>query len=91
MVNQNVGYLEGVWLDGRLAAIYSNKGYGNIWARKKGGDAVFKMGVNILIFALKQEGGNSLKKYVPSLKPGIHTQRNIAGKVLSRERGTLRK
>jgi hypothetical protein len=56
-------YLEGIWLDGRLAVVLSNKGYTQAW-----GDWPYatppldnarqlQLGLNILIFAMNQPGG----------------------------------
>jgi hypothetical protein len=70
-----VPYLEGVWIRGRLAALYSNKGYGNLWDVRPTGDTAFKIGMNILIFALRQEGGKAVKQFDPSLEPGIMAHR----------------
>ncbi|MCE5251873.1 DUF4159 domain-containing protein [bacterium] len=56
----DVHYLEGVWLGDRLVAIYSNKGYAEKWAdlKKMGNnDPQLKMGVNMVVFALTQDGG----------------------------------
>jgi hypothetical protein len=56
-------WLEGVFMDGRLTAIMSNKAYQDVWGRNPGvpGDPTrcFQMGVNIIIFALTQEGSIS--------------------------------
>jgi hypothetical protein len=56
-------WLEGVFMDGRLIAIMSNKAYQDVWGRNPGvrGDPTrcFQMGVNIIIFALTQEGSIS--------------------------------
>jgi len=50
-------YLEGVWYKGRLAAVYSDKGYIIKWNENTNNDPQLKMGVNIIVFALTQEGG----------------------------------
>ena len=52
-----VYFLEGVWLDERLVAIYSDKGYCRLWADDQENEPQLKMGVNMVIFALIQEGG----------------------------------
>jgi hypothetical protein len=54
-------WLEGVFMDGRLLAIMSNKAYQDIWGGNpacRGVDRTrsYQMGVNIIIFALTQEG-----------------------------------
>ena len=64
--------LWGVWIDGRLAAIYSDKGYGHIWktgvnvyryrdfSSSDGSHYNFnpqlKVGLNVMVFALTREG-----------------------------------
>lgn len=50
-------YLEGVWYKGRLAAIYSDKGYIIKWNQNSNNEPQLKIGVNIIVFALTQEGG----------------------------------
>ena len=54
-------YLEGVWLDNRLAVVFSNKGYIVKWTDMKDNDPQLKMGVNMIVFALTQEGGIALR------------------------------
>ena len=56
-----VEYLEGVWLDGRLVAIYSDKGYGLRFRPGSGGHQR-QLGVNMVVFAMKQQGGITVKK-----------------------------
>jgi len=48
--------LEGVYLDDRLVAIYSDKGYVHTWARNFGNEPQLRFGVNAVIFALTQQG-----------------------------------
>jgi hypothetical protein len=64
--------LWGVWIDGRLAAIYSDKGYGYIWQEGplsiesnyyyRGSEEKYdfnpqlKLGVNVLVYSLLREG-----------------------------------
>ena len=64
-------YLEGVKLDGRLVLVYSLKSYRDMWAGRmdelrsflgdqaafRGEERVMQLGVNLLAFALTQEGG----------------------------------
>ena len=54
---KTVPYLEGIWLDGRLAVIYSNKGYVLKWCEFENNEPQLKMGVNMVIYALIHEGG----------------------------------
>jgi hypothetical protein len=49
-------YLEGIYLDGRLAVVYSDKGYGLIWEQDFNNEAQLKMGVNLVVYALTQTG-----------------------------------
>ena len=46
--------LEGVWYKGRLAAIYSDKGYIIRWNDNYDNEPQLKMGVNMIIYALTQ-------------------------------------
>ncbi len=55
--SKDVNYLEGVFYKGRLAAIYSEKGYGVRWAEMSGSEPQLRMAVNMIVFALTQEGG----------------------------------
>jgi hypothetical protein len=55
-------YLEGIWLDNRLVAIYSDKGYGLKWKDMDNNDPQLRMGVNLVVFALTQAGGISQQK-----------------------------
>ncbi len=61
-------YMEGITLDGRLVAIYETKGYIGGWTRhwfintgwtrghKRNNVDIQKLGINIIVFALTQEG-----------------------------------
>jgi len=49
--------LEGVTVDGRLVAIYSRKRYVIKWNDAVNNDPQLRMGVNMLVFALRQKGG----------------------------------
>ncbi|MFC1509766.1 DUF4159 domain-containing protein [Candidatus Omnitrophota bacterium] len=57
-----VYYLEGIWLDERLVAVYSDKGYALKWKSLVNNDPQLKMGVNFVVFALIQSGGISRQK-----------------------------
>jgi hypothetical protein len=61
-MSKQVNYLEGIWLQGRLVAMYSNKGYGGKWAASSGNEPQLKMGVNMVVFALTQEGSIAQQK-----------------------------
>ena len=49
-------HLEGIYLDGRLVAVYSDKGYALVWEAEFGNKPQLKMGVNLVVYALTQEG-----------------------------------
>ncbi len=55
-------YLEGIWLDERLVAVYSDKGYALKWKDLTNNEPQLKMGVNFVVFALTQAGGISQQK-----------------------------
>jgi hypothetical protein len=55
-------YLEGVWLDERLVAVYSDKGYAIKWALLTNNEPQLKIGVNFVVFALTQAGGIAQQK-----------------------------
>ena len=57
-----VYFLEGIWLDNRLVAIYSDKGYADKWKEMINNDPQLKMGVNMVVFALTQEGSIAQQK-----------------------------
>ena len=50
-------YLEGIWIDNRLVAIYSDKGYAHKWKDFSNNTPQIRMGVNMIVFALTQEDG----------------------------------
>lgn len=74
-IQKNPGTLFAVKINGRVAAIYSDKGYGHIWSdgkvkgRKKDAETntrdiesinpVYKMGINMILFAMRQKGGTT--------------------------------
>ena len=58
---QEIRYLEGLFIGERLAAIYSNKRYVNKWNALSNNDPQLKMGVNMLIYSLIQDGGITKK------------------------------
>ena len=51
-----VPYLEGIFIDGRLAVVYSNKAYGVAWQNEYRNEPQLQMGINMVVFALLQEG-----------------------------------
>ncbi|MFC1607061.1 DUF4159 domain-containing protein [Candidatus Latescibacterota bacterium] len=61
MMAKPVHYLEGIWIDGRLAAVYSDKGYCCKWNDPSNNEPQLRMGVNLVVYALTQEGGIAQK------------------------------
>jgi hypothetical protein len=61
-MNKQVLYLEGISIDNRLCAIYSDKGYADKWEDETNNEPQLKMGVNMVVFALTQEGSISQQK-----------------------------
>ena len=61
-MSKQVLYLEGITIEDRLVAIYSNKGYGIKWADTINNEPQLKMGVNMVVFALTQEGSIAQQK-----------------------------
>ncbi len=61
-LSKPVHYLEGVWIDERMVAIYSDKGYAHKWKDLTNNQPQLKMGVNMVVFALIQEGGIAQRK-----------------------------
>jgi len=55
-------YLEGITIDNRMVAIYSDKGYALKWKDNTDNDPQLKMGVNMVVFALTQAGGIAQQK-----------------------------
>jgi hypothetical protein len=48
-------YLEGIWLRGRLIAVYSDRGYGLCWKDGAKFGEQMKMGINLVVYALVQQ------------------------------------
>jgi len=61
-MNQQVHYLEGITIDNRLVAIYSDKGYAIKWQLSSNNEPQLKMGVNMVVFALTQAGSIAQQK-----------------------------
>ena len=61
-VSKAVLFLEGIWLDERLVAIYSDKGYARKWAKMTNNVPQLKIGVNFVVYALTQTGGIAQQK-----------------------------
>ena len=56
ILGQNSYRLEGVFLGNRLVALYSDKGYVHKWAENHGNAPQLRFGINVVVFALTQEG-----------------------------------
>ncbi len=64
IVPGTVIFLEGIWINNRLVAIYSDKGYAHKWSNnptlgpevQQQNEPQLKMGVNMVVFALTQSG-----------------------------------
>ncbi|MFC1650117.1 DUF4159 domain-containing protein, partial [Candidatus Latescibacterota bacterium] len=61
-MSKPVLYLEGIWLEDRLVAIYSDKGYAQKWKDTYNNEPQLRMGVNMVVFALTQEGSIAQQK-----------------------------
>jgi hypothetical protein len=57
-----VHYLEGISLDNRIVVIYSDKGYAYKWKDYSNNIPQLKIGVNMVVFALTQEGSIAQQK-----------------------------
>jgi len=55
-------FLEGIWIGDRLVAIYSDKGYATKWVLLVNNQPQLKIGVNLVVFALTQQGSISQQK-----------------------------
>ena len=62
LMPKQVLYLEGIWLKERLAVVYSNKGYIVRWTDMEDNIPQLKMGANLIVYALRQEGGLAIKQ-----------------------------
>ena len=54
-----VSFFEGIFLNGRLAVVFSNKALGRAWEREFRNEPHLKMGVNLVLFALTQPGARA--------------------------------
>ncbi|MFC1651129.1 DUF4159 domain-containing protein, partial [Candidatus Latescibacterota bacterium] len=55
-------FLEGIWINDRLVGIYSDKGYAIKWSATSNNEPQLRMGVNMVVFALTQEGSIAQQK-----------------------------
>ncbi|MFC1650487.1 DUF4159 domain-containing protein [Candidatus Latescibacterota bacterium] len=61
-LSKRVLFLEGIWIEDRLVAIYSDKGYAIKWERSTNNEPQLRMGVNMVVYALTQEGSVAQQK-----------------------------
>jgi len=61
-LSKRVMFLEGIWIDDRLVAIYSDKGYAKKWELTSNNEPQLRMGVNMVVYALTQEGSVAQQK-----------------------------
>jgi hypothetical protein len=61
-LTKRVLFLEGIWIDDRLVAIYSDKGYAKKWEKTNNNEPQLRMGVNMVVYALTQEGSIAQQK-----------------------------
>jgi len=61
-MSKQVFWLEGITIKDRLVAIYSDKGYAKKWADDTNNEPQLRMGVNMVLFALMQEGSIAQQK-----------------------------
>jgi len=61
-ISDPVRFLEGITIGDRLAVILSNKGYVVSWLDISGNDPQFKMGVNMIIYAITHPDGLFFKQ-----------------------------
>ena len=61
-MSKQVLYLEGITIDDRLVAIYSDKGYARKWEETSNNEPQLKIGVNMVVYALTQEGSIAQQK-----------------------------
>ena len=61
-MNRSEESLDVIWLNNRLVAILSYKGYSSLWEKDKDNESQLKMGINMVAFALIQEGSIAQQK-----------------------------
>ena len=61
-------FLEGIWIDDRLVAVYSDKGYAHKWKEFTNNTPQLRMGVNMVVYALTQNDGMTQKNMAMILK-----------------------
>ncbi|MBN1293352.1 MAG: DUF4159 domain-containing protein [Candidatus Latescibacteria bacterium] len=61
-------FLEGIWIDNRLVAVYSDKGYALKWKEFSNNTPQLRMGVNMVVYALTQDNGMTQKNMAMIVK-----------------------
>ncbi len=59
-------YLEGVWLDGDLVAVYSDKGYIVKWNDASNNEPQLRFGVNLIVYALTRGNTSAQRTFAGS-------------------------
>ncbi|MDP2983352.1 MAG: DUF4159 domain-containing protein [Candidatus Latescibacter sp.] len=54
---QKKSFLEGLWINKRLAVVYSDRDYSALWSDSSEPSPQVQIGVNLVVFALTQPGG----------------------------------
>jgi hypothetical protein len=76
-ISYPIPYIEGIYYQGRMVGIYSNKGWGNSWYPGSEAAPQMKIGVNMVVYAMKRQGGLNVRKIDYTLNPGKHTQNSF--------------
>ncbi|MFC1552245.1 DUF4159 domain-containing protein [Candidatus Latescibacterota bacterium] len=66
IIERPIPYLEGIWIDNRLVAMYSDKGYVHMWSDSGTSTPQMKMGENLVLYAATQKGGLYNKSSQPN-------------------------
>jgi len=61
-----ISYLEGIWYKGRLAGVYSGKGYIVKWQENENNEPQLKIGINMVVYSLLQQNSIALQRYISS-------------------------
>lgn len=54
---QRKSFLEGIWINNRLAVVYSDYAYSELWSDSSKPTPQVQIGINLVVFALTQPGG----------------------------------
>lgn len=78
----SVAGLYGAEMNGRLVAVFSERKYHLRWSGEDFGGGAMRMTINLLVYALRQDGGFAVRKQDAKLEPGAQALRLMAGKML---------